>query len=72
MNIVNNEKRPVMDFDRIRSGTVFTCEGRAYIKGDNGSATDLKSGHVLQPQKDNSGVDWSKCHIYNRASLTLT
>lgn len=71
MNIISNESRPVMDFYRIRNGTVFTCEGKAYIKGDDENATDLRSGHVLQPQKDDSGADWSKCCIYNKASLNL-
>ena len=75
MNVFSLIRNPVMDFKRIRNGTVFTVknpEGKAiaYIKGSDIQATDVKTGEVLQPKKGD-GVDWGECVIHNRTSLNL-
>ncbi len=70
MNVFNEDRKPVMDFDKIRNGTVFTCDKIAYIKGSDSYATNLKTGRVLQPKKE-GGVDWTQCTVYNKASLRL-
>lgn len=62
------QKRSI-EFEKIRNGTVFTMNGVAYIKGDGKYAVDLDTGHVTDPEK--TGVEWSECYIYPRASLKL-
>ncbi len=70
MNIINETRKPVMTFDRIRNGTVFTVGEDAYIKGKDLYATNLQTGDVVQPKKEGD-VDWSQCVIHNKASLKL-
>ena len=69
MKITEIEDWRTMSFDTIRDGTVFTLGGAVYIKGDGKYATNLNDGRVLEPEK--MDIDWSRCIIYPRASLSL-
>lgn len=71
MHIIRGARTPVMEFKRIRNGTVFTCNDATYIKGNDIYATNLETGEVLQPNKGNSN-DWSECVVHNRSLLKLS
>lgn len=68
MYVVNSDKRTI-EFDKIRNGTVFTMDGTSYLKGDGKYAVDLKTGHVIEPDKIG---EWNECYIYPKASLKLS
>lgn len=60
-----------MEFDKIREGTVFTCEGKVYLKGTGGAAVDLETGNIIYPANDTNHSMWNTCLIYPRASVNL-
>lgn len=72
MNIETNEKRTI-EFERIRSGTVFECGDKIYLKGktDNDDvAINLVTGSVIWPDRSVPNK-WDKCHMHLNASIKL-
>lgn len=64
--IINTEsKQLIMEFEKIRKGTVFTFENKTYLRCEQETAVDLSTGDIIRP------VDWNICCIYPRASLQL-
>lgn len=60
---INKENK--MDFEKIRKGTVFTFDGKTYLKCEGDAAVDLVSGDLIHP------ANWNLCFIHPRASLKL-
>lgn len=70
MRIEDKPNKRTIEFEKIREGTVLTCDGRTYVKGTGGSATDLETGQVVYPAND-AAKKWDKCLIYPGAYVSL-
>lgn len=64
---VNKKEKRSIEFEKIRNGTVFMCDGITYLKGDGKYAVNMETGHVNEVSPD----AWEECYIYPGASLKL-
>ena len=67
---ISSTSKKSIEFDKIREGTIFTCGGLTYLRGNNNAAVNMKTGEIIYPVNDPSG-GWDKCYIYPQASLIL-
>lgn len=69
MKVQTTNKRP-MEFDKVRPGTIFTSDGKTYMKvvfGDDMLAVEMESGAVINP----TASDFKECLIYPGAVIKL-
>lgn len=66
---VNKKEKRSIEFDKIRNGTVFMCDGITYLKGDGVYAVNMETGHVNEIAPGSTA--WEECYIYPGASLKL-
>lgn len=69
MKVETVTKRP-MEFEKVRCGTVFTCNGKTYMKVCNSGshvAADLETGNIIIPNSS----EYKECYIYPRATIKL-
>lgn len=68
MNIEQRRERQI-EFEKIRGGTVFECDGTYYLKGKVDAedvAVNLITGWVVRPD---GSERWSKCRMHPKASI---
>ena len=63
--MIINKDRKYMEFEKIRSGTVFTFDDKTYLKCEGDAAVDVMTGEIIHP------VGWDTCILYLKASLRL-
>lgn len=68
MIVAEITKRSI-EFEKIRTGTVFKRGVNTYIKGDNKYAVNMETGAVTEV--DPLDQSWNECYIYPHASLKL-
>lgn len=72
MNIEKTTEKTI-EFERIRSGTVFECGDKIYLKGRTDTddvAVSLTTGSVIWPDRSKPNK-WDKCHMHLDASIKI-